>query len=304
MTADQNERFARSLAEFGTPRHLPHCDGWVLERDIPGTSARDAMGCYPLFTCRDWARLGTDLDELRGELVSLGMVADPFGNYSAEELRDVFVDSCHVFKRHFVVDLSRPVDSIPSRHHRYYARRAGKELQVEVCDEPLQFLDDWVELYGTLTERHGITGIRAFSRDAFAQQLVMPQLVMLRAVHASKTVGAHLWTLDDGVATSYLAASSRRGYELMAAYALYAKALEHFSRTERWMNLGAGAGMDSDAKDGLTRFKRGWSTGVRNAYFCGRILNPNKYRELAAPFQEQESSHFPRYRAREYSTPE
>ena len=48
--------YAESLVEFGTPRELPRSGGWVLERQIPGFSYRDAMGCYPLFACQDWSQ--------------------------------------------------------------------------------------------------------------------------------------------------------------------------------------------------------------------------------------------------------
>ncbi len=40
--------YAESLAEFGRPRELAKCGGWILERKIPGTDLHDAMGCYPL----------------------------------------------------------------------------------------------------------------------------------------------------------------------------------------------------------------------------------------------------------------
>ena len=36
--------YARSLAEFGTPRELERSGGWLLERAIPGSSYFDAMG--------------------------------------------------------------------------------------------------------------------------------------------------------------------------------------------------------------------------------------------------------------------
>src|SRR3990172_4731763 len=67
---------AASLAEFGTPRPLPHSGGWLLERTIPGSESRDAMGCYPLFACRDWSRLPMDLEDLARDLVSVSLVTD------------------------------------------------------------------------------------------------------------------------------------------------------------------------------------------------------------------------------------
>ena len=72
-------------------------------------------------------------------------------------------------------------------------------------------------------------------------------------------------------------AYSDTGYELRASFALFWVAIEYFAATDlQWLNLGAGAGV-RNSKDGLTRFKRGWSNGTRTAYFCGRIFDRAKY---------------------------
>src|SRR4029077_697058 len=109
--------------------------------------------------------------------------------------------------------------------------------------------------------RHRLTGVKAFSRHAFQLQLKVPGIVMLRATHEEKTVSVHLWFLQGDVAQSHLAASSSEGYRLMAPYALCWFALETFAGEVCWLNFGGGAGLDVAAADGLTRFKRGWSTG-------------------------------------------
>src|SRR5690348_17283638 len=82
--------YARSLSEFGRPRLLPRSGGWVLERPIPNTGYRDAIGSYPLLCCRDWTQMGADLDELKGELVSLAAVVDPFADVTERQLADCF----------------------------------------------------------------------------------------------------------------------------------------------------------------------------------------------------------------------
>ena len=292
--------YAASLAEFGTPRLLAHSGGWVLERAIPGTQARDAMGCYPLFACRDWSQLDRDLKELERDLVSLALVADPFGAYAPADLRRSFPDRCVPFKEHFVVELERAAPDAVSKHHRYYARRALAQVQVEHCPDAADLLDDWVALYATLSARHGLRGIKAFSRTAFAAQLAVPGMVVLRASHEGRTVGAHLWYVQGDVAYSHLAATCARGYEVMAAYALYWYALEHFRTRVGWLDLGAGAGASAD-RDGLTRFKRGWATGTRPVYLCGRVFDRARYAALAsARGGPAETSYFPVYRAGEF----
>jgi hypothetical protein len=292
--------YAASLVEFGTARRLPRSGGWVLERRVPDTDAHDAMGCYPLFVCQDWRALQADLDDI-DELVSVALVTDPFGDFDQALLRRAFHDVVTPFKAHFVTDLRRPFAEIVSRHHRYYARKALERVSVERCDAPDACLDDWVDLYAELRARHNLRGITAFSREAFARQLYVPGLVMFRAVCDGATVGAHLWYKHGDVAQSHLAAVSARGYEVMASYALHARALEAFADEVSWLNLGSGAGLAEDGRDGLTAFKRGWATGTRQAYFCGRVFDPIRYEALAAPYRERAGDYFPAYRYGEFS---
>ena len=290
-----------SLSEFGTPRELPRCQGWILERLIPGTLNKDAMGCYPLFACQDWSKLHLDLSEIdTGDLVSLSLVTDPFGEYDQTYLQRCFGDLVFPFKDHFVVDLGRPTSGCPSRHHRYYAQRALRKVTVETCSDGSALLDEWARLYATLIERHSLTGIKAFSRAAFASQLEIPGLVALRARSGDVTVGMHLWCVHRGVAYSHLAAFSDVGYDLMASYALYWSAIEYFAGKVRWLDLGAGAGVNRGRFDGLSRFKRGWSTGTRPAYFCGRIFNRERYAEIVESKGILAVDHFPAYRLGEF----
>lgn len=117
VTGYGHRAYAASLAEFGAPRHLQHCDGWILEREIPGTTDRDAMGCYPLFACRDWSRVGQDLAAIDSRFVSLTLVADPFGDHTPELLAECFPDVCKPFKEHCVVNLEcRPEDFLCVHH--------------------------------------------------------------------------------------------------------------------------------------------------------------------------------------------
>jgi lipid II:glycine glycyltransferase (peptidoglycan interpeptide bridge formation enzyme) len=123
---------------------------------------------------------------------------------------------------------------------------------------------------------------------------------MLRAVHEGQTVGAHLWYLHGDVAYSHLAAFSPSGYQLMASYALYWSALFYFDGRARWLDLGAGAGIKNDAQAGLTQFKRGWTKETRIVYFCGRILNLERYETITAEKGMSATDYFPAYRAGEF----
>lgn len=292
--------YAGSLKEFGTPRELSRCGGWLLQRRIPSSEAQDAMGTYPLFCCRDWGRLPGDLEEIAGGLVSLALVADPFGNHDQALLRSCFPDRMNAFKNHLVVDYSQPLRV--SKHHRYYARRAMKTVKVEVCEPPGDLEEDWCRLYEVLIRRHAISGIRAFSRKAFAEQLRLPGLTAIRGVLDGETVGAHLWFEGaEGVAFSHLAAFSDKGYEHMASYALYSFALDHFrAKGSRFLDIGADAGSAAAEEQGLGAFKRGWCNGSRTVYFCGRVFDRARYDELTAGAGQGGSGYFPAYRAGEF----
>ena len=184
------------------------------------------------------------------------------------------------FKEHFIADLARPVETIVSQHHRYYARQALKKVQVEVASEPLAFLEEWVELYQCLIGRHGIGGFRAFSRDSFARQLAVPGMTLVRATVNARGVATHLYYSHGNVQYSHLAACSPEGYATNAMYAVYLRSLEHFVGKARWLDWGGSAGVTEVGNDGLTQFKRGWSTSVRQVYFCGLTLDPAQYEAL------------------------
>jgi len=275
--------YTESLAEFGSPIALPRSGSWLLRRTIvPGIS--DAMGPYPLFCCRDWRALDADLDELAanhpsddvapGAPVSAVVVTDPFADCDPARLAAAFRDRAVAFKEHFVADLSRPLSSFVSAHHRRYARR--DTLAVQVCADPLRWLDDWCALYQNLCARHEIRGIPALSRAAFRRQLAVPGLIAFRASAGADTLGMVLWYRQGDVAYYHLAAAG-----------------------VPWAGLGAGPSGGAGAShgtDGLVRFKRGWSTGTRTTYLCGRIFRADTYRALARERGFEESRYFPAYR--------
>ncbi len=294
--------YAESLREFGTPRELPKCGGWILERPIANFPYRDAMGCYPLFCCRDWSKLGEDLDALGDDLVSLGVVTDPFGDYSADDLKVSFKDRVIAFKEHFVVDLHRPIGDYVAKNHRRNAQKALDQLTVERVANPLDLLDDWFRLYQVLIERHNIQGISAFSRQSFAVQLQIPGMVAYRATYNGESVGIVLWSMQNDGGYYHLAAYSESGYDMRASFAIFWTAINDFSaQGVHWLNLGAGAGAgSSDQANGLTRFKSGWSSETRTAYFCGRIFNHAAYDEIGTARQIQQTHYFPAYRQGEF----
>jgi Acetyltransferase (GNAT) domain len=298
-----HRQYAESFAEVGQPLELRNCGGWLLERHIPGSTLRDAMGCYPLFDCCNWPDLPLDLSGLAESLISVSLVVNPFADVAETDLRRWF-DVVIPFKQHYVTDLRRPAADFIGGQHRRNLQRARRLVQVDACQTPLDLLDEWCDLYGHLAARHDISGLRAFSRTAFEKQLGVPGLTMFRALVDDEIVGLHLWYVHDRVAYGHLGATSTRGYEVMASYPLYWHAIEHFRERIDWLDLGGGAGIsEGESLDGLKQFKAGWATGTRQAFLCGRVLQPETYDRLSADRTTSKTTYFPAYRAGEFVAP-
>jgi len=237
---------------------------------------------------------------LSKDLVSVSLVTDPFGEFDTDHLRKCFPDVMKPFKQHFIIDLERPLDSFVHPHHLRKARKALRQVEVEHCPRPLELLDHWVNLYQTLIDRHRITGIAAFSRTSFAEQLCVPGITMFRAVENEATMGMVLCYEQADKAYYHLGAYSNRGYEVGASFALFDFAIRHFcSRRLKWLNLGAGAGT-TNSNSGLSRFKQGWSNGIRTTYLCGRIFSHVTYQQLVERTNTQSTDYFPAYRFGEF----
>ena len=288
--------YAASFAELGQPRELPGCHGWVILQPVAGFPYRDARGCYPLFACQDWSQLPEDLEALNGEIISLAMVMDPFGSYDQALLKRCFPEVLLAYKEHYVIDLERwQTASLPDNHQRN-VKRAVQQVRVEECKHPLAWSEDWTGLYANLVRRHTIHGAAAFSSETLIRQLQVPGIVMFRAAHGRATVGMVVWYVQGQVGYYHLGAYSDLGYELRASFALFFHSIDYFSNRLRYLNLGAGAGVNSSRAGGLERFKRGWATGTRTAYFCGRIYDRIHYDEVAAARGVSGDNFFPIYR--------
>ena len=286
--------YADSFSEFGDVLELPQCGGWVLQRSINSSSAQDATGLYPLFCCQDWQALKHDVDNLRNRLVSLVIVADPFGSYTESDLKAVF-SMVTPYKKHYVADTTMPVEAYVSKSHRANARRALRKVDVEVCPNPSVYLDDWVGLYATLSGKHDIRGLSAFSIAAFEKQLRVPGIVMFRASQGGVTVGLDLWYVQGEVAQGHLVAMSSQGYSAGASYATKWAVLDYFKDKVPWVNFGGVPGPVDSTGSGLGHFKAGWSCELRISYLCGEVLDDSTYSALSA--KGPITDFFPAYRA-------
>jgi hypothetical protein len=291
--------YAQALSEFGTPTELPQSGAWFLRRPIPGHAYSDGMGCYPNLTCQDWSKLASDLEAQRHDLVSFAATPDPFGCYTLADLQRAFPDHVVYFKEHHVADLSIPRDEIVSRHHWQQAEKALRQLDIEFHPQPLPLLDEWTGLFNLAVKKFRIRGIRAYSRDSFARQLALPGAYMSLARYRGTAVAAHLWLVHGDVAYAHLAGANEIAYKTGAAHALYYTDIQYFADKVRWIDWGGEAGLANDGR--LSSFKRGWSTGARPVYFCGRIFNRERYEEITRLGGIGPTSYFPAYREGEFN---
>ncbi len=289
-------RYAESLQEFGEPRELPHSGGWILERPIPGTPFKDAMGCYPLFACRDWNKLCADMKQVAADLVSVVFVAEPFAD-TPSGMEEQF-DLVKPFKTHYVADLSHSLESFVSRSHRHEARTSLKIMDVEICHKPVEYLGDWAMLYDNLIRRHNISGISAFSRRSFEIQMKTPGMIMALGRSEGKVVGATLALVRGHVAYTHLSAYSARGYKINASCGILWKLLTYLRQQGvRYFDNGGAAGLTDDHRSGLAHFKRGWSNDRRTVYLYGCVLNKKKYELLCHRNKLAGTDYFPAYRS-------
>jgi hypothetical protein len=293
-------QYAKSFNEFGELRKLIRCGGWIIQRNIPATSYLDAMGCYPFFICHDWGRLHEDLNEMKSDLVSLVLVTDIFADVDKSYLEKHF-SIIKIFKKHQISNLEDNFENYISKHHRYYAKRSLRKLKVEFCFEPIHCLEDWIKLYDNLSIRHKISGIRRFSKESFKMLLDVPGIFIVIGKIEGDVVGAHIIVIVGNYAYSHLAAFSDKGYRNFASYGIYWMTLEYLShRKIKLFDLGGVSGIEDNSEDGLSRFKKGWSSGSMTNFLCGCIFDHRKYMEILRMRKISAENYFPAYRKGEF----
>jgi len=276
----------------------------VLKHVQPEDTYRSQPECEPTGYAHpsyihSLSEFGTPLN-LSGQLVSVAFVPDPMSFPPPKHLMKLF-DVAQPFKTHFLADLHVEFSSYLSRHHRRYAARALGNVEVQLVQQASDFAAEWADLYAILVARHGVSGLRAFSRASLALQLTVPGCHYFRALQDGVTVGAFVCYLDRGVAYAHLISTTPKGQELMTQYALYWEAIEHFRNRARWFVLGSTPGaVDAVGSTGLAFFKAGWATATCKAYFFGRILNRSRYNDLCTLHGDDGVSTFPAYRNSEF----
>ncbi len=258
------------------------------------------MGAYPYLSCRDWSMISQDIQELDPNLVSVALATDPFGDYDEALLNECFNGSVRRWKEHYVIDLRLPIDEIGSKSRRKNARRSLRKVDVEVVSDPAHWLDEWIFLWSQLVQRHRIFGLRAFSRSAFMKQLAVPGVVVLQAKHHEDIVGAQMYFIDGDIVHSHLSTTTSEGYRLGVTGAMDQFSIAYFADRAHWLNLGGGLGSSKGKLDGLSYYKKSWATNTRWSYFCGHVINRERYDSIVNASGLSPTSYFPLYREGEY----
>ena len=288
--------YLESCTHLGTPRSC--AGGAWLSRAIPQSSARDLTGAYPLWHTTDPERLAESWSDLAADYVCAVAVVDPLlAEDFAGPLSTAFTDGWRPFKRHYLVELDGDFEAARSKHHRQAVRRASRRVHVERALEPGAWAAEWCGLYALLRERLGFAGAPADFSDAdLAAQLRLPGARYWRALVGDECVAASLWLEADGVTAYHLSAASPAARSTEAPYGLMDAALRDAAeRGLRLATLGGAAGLTDDPNDGLAYFKSGWSTRSTPAFLGAKVLQPERYRELAGG--RETSTFFPAYRA-------
>ncbi len=290
--------YARTLSHYGTAVELHNAGGCVFHRPILGSDRHDLVGPYPWAEFDDWSAVRADLDRSLGRdvlPVSAVLVVSPTSGVDRETLRRNFPDHLAEFKQHYLVDLSIDLQSRFRSSHRRKMRRAATGVTVEPIVVMSSFAPSWVELYSHLMDRHQIEGVARFPPESLRQQLELPGSMAFAAVDGDLVLGAITFMVSGTTAAYHLGSYSPAGYEREVAFALFPAAFEYLRDIGvRLVNLGGGAGLASARDDGLTQFKRGWSTRSEASLLCGRIIDREAYSSLSA--DAGDSTYFPRYR--------
>lgn len=122
----------------------------------------------------------------------------------------------------------------------------------------------------------------------------MPEVEALAASRHGEIIAMMLWVRSGDICYAHLEGSSSAAYQTHAIYGMFAAATEYYTAC-RILHLGGSAGLNDNAKDGLSFFKRGFANRQVTAYFCGSCLDPHRYADLTR--DRPISAFFPAYRS-------
>jgi len=292
-----NKKYAQAVVQKPDIIYFPKSEGFLIQRAIKESNFIDLINCYPLFCCNHWEHICTEISLLPDNIVSTCLIIDPFADLPLKKLANYF-DIFKLFKPHYVVNFNK--NRQPSKHHRQEIKRAyAKNIVITHCQEPLDFLDVWYQLYLNLIKKHQITENKIFSKSLFFNQFEILGFYAFRATINDLTIAMSLWYVSKSFAYYHQNANSSMGYKTGASYALMDYSLNFFEKIGVTKALlGSSAGLKYSKNDGLSKFKSGWVNEILSSYIAGKINNPEMYEKLLKQaITKKPHNFFPAYRS-------
>jgi hypothetical protein len=280
--------YAATLSHVGHPFDVPEWGTHVIARSIPGGGA-DIIGTYPICALPSDADISGGMKRLKDAgFVSVTLVLD--NHHRPDRLPGLYVRE---FKQHYIHEGNQ--NSIaggyrPSQDHRYKIRRSRRHVDAR----PIKlagYLNEWCALYDGLVKRHILSGVHVFPRESFASLSQIGGIEAFGGFVGDELVCISIWAAHEGRAYSHLVASSERGYELRASYAVMDAAIRHYADFDV-INLGGSAG-PGDRDDGLSQYKRGFCNATSPSWLATAILDDEAYDKLSG---DKVTEFFPSYR--------
>ncbi len=287
-----------SYAGLGTPIQLPRSGLRLLKRHIC-SDFYDLIGLYPYSVSPSVASVQSEADQsyLRETgAVSISFVSSPFLGEKIKDLRGW--DVLTPFKEHFVLDLAEDWKQFTSKKTRYLIRRSKEHNRIITVQPSTETALAFHKLYAHTVRRHNISGVQNFSVGSIHAQMKTPGSFVLQSFHEDTCSGFLIGMINQDHANYHLVAIAPEHSNKLTNYALLDAAIVFCaSNGVRYFNLGGGAGLTSDASDGLYRFKRRWSDITLKTHLCGKILRPSLYEALTEGHGAASHPFFPQYRS-------
>lgn len=282
--------YVHSLSHLGTPLVLPELPCGFVERPIPGSARRDAIGPWPYVTpwTRDEAALVVDRLRRRGN-VTLSAVFRPDAPVDSDGLARVGI-ACRPLKPHYVREPGgRPPP--PSRRTRRNLSRSRRHWAVGPVDLETAWAEV-AEVHAAVSRRR--PGMSTFTDPPADHFRVLASLAGMRALGAYDADGlgaALLYAESDSEIHCHLLGGGARSLRFGAAYTLF-EHLESAAGAARTIYFGgAPAG---PAGEGIARFKRRFATAERPVILATVILDEVACGALAKG--RDAGGYFPPYR--------
>ncbi len=253
-----------------------------LKNKIPNTEYYDYCNVYP-FLANNYHWLADDFDK---NAVSSVLITNP--------LREVVINrsmELEVYKEHSIVNLKDYDLSKISEGHRRNIKKSSLEIKVHA--EPLKILDIVIAYKNDLKERHGITGITDYTKEQLAKLISVPGTFLFTAQDGSYYCNTTLFYVQDNDVYMHFSYQGQGGIEKNANFKMIHQACMFFKQLglDRLL-LGS---VPDGGNSGLSRFKKGFASELKNNYIIKTIINKELYSKLS---ENKTDGFFPSYRYR------